>query len=200
MKLFTSALLVASSFLVSSCISCIHRSVSGTVTTTETTDMPEMPEAPEASTTPDSLMMTKEMLSKVYPTIGKVLKTSYYDFIVNKTKVTDNVSIIPNLMDIAPENGYRFLIVYLTIRNTDHIKRKNLKHGEVWICKGGFQYKFKSTGSMTSESSVDGLGEKYDHQDNSSILIYKIPKVLNGAAYFQPTALKMDERISLGSI
>ena len=45
MKLFTSALLVASSFLVSSCISCTHRSVGGTVTTTETADMPEMPKA-----------------------------------------------------------------------------------------------------------------------------------------------------------
>lgn len=191
MKLFMCAMLIALPVLLTSCFSCSHHFEYTKVETTQT--FPAQPIS-------DSLIVNKDALSKDYPSLGKVLKTRYFDFSVYKLVLSDNKSALPNQMKIEPEEGYRFLILYLTVKKKDQVKIKNLKEGEVWIYKDGWQYKYMASGSVKTEVEGKSFWDEKNLADNSIVLVYKIPKAFKGAAYFQPAALKMDERISLGNI
>ena len=191
MKLFTCAMLIALSVILTSCFSGSHHFEYTKVETTQT--FPIQP-------IPDSLIVNKDALSKDYLSLGKVLKTRYFDFRVYKLVLSDNKSVLPNQMKIEPEEGYRFLILYLTVKKKNQVKIKNLKEGEVWIYKDGWQYKYTASGSVKTEVEGKSFWDEKNPADNSIVLVYKIPKAFKGAAYFQPTDLKMDERISLGNI
>ena len=191
MKLFTWAKLVALPVFLTICFSCSHHFEYTKVESSQT--FPVQPIS-------DSLKVNKDALSKDYPSIGKVLKTHNFDFKIYKLVLSDNKSVLPNQMKIEPEDGFRFLILYLTVKKKDDIKIMNLKEGEVWIYKDGWQYKYMASGSVKTEVKGETFWDEKNLDDNSIVLVYKIPKAYKGAAYFQPTELEMDERISLGII
>jgi len=191
MKLLTIALLVTIPFFISSCVSCSHQVDYGSKTTTTTT---------ETVIGPDSLDAKNDMVNKVYPTIGKVLKTKYFDFTVNKIKVTDNIDIVKGFINVDVDKGYRFLILYLTVKNNDKVNLKAFGNGELWVYKNGRKYKYTTTESVKIEMSGGVLEITNPGEKLSTMLIYKISKTINGTAYFLPFPLIDNERISLGNI
>jgi hypothetical protein len=191
MKLFTIALLVTIPFFISSCISCSHHIDYGSSTTTTTT---------ETVVGSDSLKTKNDTLNKVYPTIGKVLKTTYFDFIVNKIKVTENIDIIKGFINVESDRGTRFLILYLTVKNNDKADLKAFRNGEIWVYKNDMKYKYGTTGTVKIEGDGLNLSITKRGEKQSTVLIYKIPKTMTGSAYFLPSPLIGNERISLGNI
>jgi hypothetical protein len=131
--------------------------------------------------------------------IGDVLKTEYFDVVVNKISISDKVSTGNEFADKGTEQGNRFLIINVTFKNTDKESRM-LFDGSLWINYNGRDYEFDKSETIM----YDGWGLFLD-QINPLIsittnLVYKIPIEIKGPAFYQPGRSSKSDLIFLGNI
>jgi len=197
MKKFINVFLLAGTIFISSCISVTSNSGSGTTTSGEMT-IPGDAYKVETVTGSGYFDVKKDIENKDYPKIGKVLKTKYFDVTVNKIIKTDHINY--GIVNMEAGNGYKFLRLEVTVKNSDKVNRKIYSDGFLWVYGNGKRYKFEVTQSITG----DGIGFKSEDilpsASKSTNMMYKIANEVKGAAYFQPEKSNNDERISLGNI
>ena len=131
--------------------------------------------------------------------VGEVLKTEYFEIVVNKVQVKDRVSTGNEFSDLKPENGNSYLIINATFKNTDEESRM-LVDGSVWINYNGKNYEFDKSETILAEGWGLLLDQINPLTSKTTNLVYKIPTEIKGEAYWQPGRSDDDEKISLGTL
>ena len=141
----------------------------------------------------------KEKASASDVQIGQTLKTQYFDVTVNSAKTSKGVKTGNEFGDVAPEEGNKFLIIDITLKNTDNESRM-MFDGEVMINYNGKEYKYEQPELIAAE----GWGMIMDNINplvtKKTKLVYKIPAEITGEAFYYPARSGDDDRISLGTI
>jgi hypothetical protein len=141
----------------------------------------------------------KESESAAGVQIGQTLKTKYFDVTVNSAKTSKDVKTGNEFGDVAPEEGNKFLIIDITLKNTDNESRM-MFDGEVKISYNGKEYKYEQPELIAAE----GWGMIMDNINplvtKKTKLVYKIPAEITGEAFYYPARSGDDDRISLGTI
>ena len=203
--------MLAGTFFISSCISVTSNSGSGK----ETTSISTIPGS-ETSPSPNAIIkykvetttgtgyfdVKKDIENKDFPKIGKVLKTKYFDVKVDKVIKNDGITMgVPMIsIESVPGKGYKYLILLVTVKNTDKVNRKMFTDGFLYVYSNDKRYKFEISQSV----SGDGFGfikeDILPSKSKTTNMLYKIADEVKGAAYFQPEKSNKDGRISLGEI
>lgn len=131
--------------------------------------------------------------------IGQVLKTEYFDIVVNKASIESKVSTGNEFADLEAEQGNKYLIINATFKNTDTESRM-LMEGSVWISANGKEYEFDKAETIMLEGWGLLLDQINPMVSKTTNLVYKIPADLKGTASWQPGRSDSDERIILGNI
>jgi len=192
MKLLVGAFLLAIPVFISSCISCSHHEESGTIISKV-----------ETVSGTGYFDVKKDTLSKKYPSIGKVLRTKYFDVTVDKLLATDAIHVVKNNiinLDLEAEAGNRFLILSVVVKNIDAKNRKMFSDGVIWIYSNGKRYKYDLSESIKSDGYGFILEDIKPGKSETTNIVYKISSTVRGVAYFQPEGSNDDERICLGKI
>ena len=143
---------------------------------------------------------TKETKSKVYSKIGEVLKTEFFDVTVNKIFLTDFINFHNEFMDVKAGEGNKFLILNVTVKNTDKETRTMFSDGILWINYNGQEYKYETSETILNEGWGFILDAINPLVSKTTRIVYKMPKEVTGEAYFQSSRSNNDERIYLGEI
>ncbi|MES2486166.1 MAG: DUF4352 domain-containing protein [Bacteroidota bacterium] len=130
--------------------------------------------------------------------IGQVLKTDYFDIVVNKIDIQDKVNTGNQYSDLKPEQDIKYLIINTTFKNTDAESRM-ITDGSVWINYNGKDYEFDKSEVIISEGYGVMLEQINPLTTKTTNLVYKIPAEITGSAYLQPGRANDDERIFLGT-
>lgn len=131
--------------------------------------------------------------------VGQVLKTDYFDIVVNRVSFENSVRTGNEFADLAPEQGIVYLIFNVSFKNTDTESRM-LSEGSVWINYNNKDYEFdKSEGVF-----IDGWGLLLDQINplvtKTTNLVYKIPSEIKGSVYWKPGRSSKNQRIFLGNL
>lgn len=130
--------------------------------------------------------------------VGEVLKTQYFDIIVNKVTVNDRVNTGNEFADLKPEQGNKYLIINASFKNTDNESRM-LLDGSVWITYNGKEYEYDKSETVMLEGWGLLLDQINPLTTKTTNLVYKIPAEITGPAFWQPGRADSDERIFLGT-
>ena len=207
MKKFTNVFLLAGTIFISSCISVTSNSGSGK----ETTSVSTIPGS-EISPSPNAIArykvesvkgsgyfdVNKDIANKVFPKIGEVLKTKYFEVTVTKIIKSDYLNF--GIIKLDADNGYSLIRLEVTIKNTDNVKRKMFPEGFLWVYGNNIKYKFEITETVSGDGIGFNSAEILPSASESTNIIYKIANDIKGAAYFQPEQSDKSGRISLGKI
>jgi len=131
--------------------------------------------------------------------VGDVLKTEYFEIIVNKVDVQNKVDTGNQYLDLQPEEGVTYLIINTTFKNTDNESRM-LEDGSVWINYNGKDYEFDKSEMIMAEGWGLMLDQINPLTSKTTRLVYKIPTEIKGNAFWQPGRADDDERILLGTL
>ena len=130
--------------------------------------------------------------------IRNVLKTDYFDVTVDDVKTVKSVAI-DDIQDLKEEAGNKYLVIDITLKNTDKESRM-MFDGAVIIKANGQEYKYEEAETIFA----DGWGILMDNINplvtKKTKLVYKIPEELKGTAYYNPARSDADEVINLGAI
>lgn len=132
-------------------------------------------------------------------TVGKVLKTKYFEIVVNKVEVKDRVSTGNEFADLKPEAGNKYLIISTTFKNIDKESRM-ISEGTVWIKYNGKKYEFDKSEVVLLEGWGAMLEQLNPLTSKTTKLVYKLPAEITGTAYWQPGRSGKKELINLGEI
>ncbi len=143
----------------------------------------------------------KESESAAGVQIGQTLKTKYFDVTVNSAKTSKAIKTGNEfgIGDVAAEEGNKFLIIDLTLKNTDTESRV-MFDGEVKINYNGKDYKYENAEFIGAEGwgmIVDNINPLVTKKTK---LVYKIPAEITGEAFYYPARSGYNDRISLGTI
>ena len=137
---------------------------------------------------------------KSYPKIGEILKTEYFDVTVNKIAVTDFINFHNEFMNVKAGNGNKFLLLNVTVKNTDTESRMMFSDGIIWMNYNGKEYKFETSETILAEGWGFIMDDINPLVSKTTNIAYKIPSDIKGEAYFQSGRSNDDERIFLGTI
>lgn len=130
--------------------------------------------------------------------IRNTLKTEYFDVTVENVKTAKSVKI-DEFQDLKEEAGNKYLIIELTLKNTDKESRM-MFNGSVIIKSNGQEYKYEDAETVLA----DGWGIIMDNINplvtKKTKLVFKISDELKGTAYYNPARSDEDEVINLGPI
>ena len=125
--------------------------------------------------------------------LNTVLKTQYFDVTVTGFKVAASIPAV----ELKAEEGNTFLIIDVTIKNTDTESRM-MFDGEIVINANGKDYTFEQAEIVPE----DGYNMIMDNINplvtKKTKLVYKIPTELSGTAYYKPGRSEDDQKILLG--
>jgi hypothetical protein len=169
-------MLIASGIMISGLISC------GEESSTQT----------EVATSGEEKKVSAEV------GIRNTLKTEYFDVTVDDVKTRKSVKI-DEFQDLKEEAGNKYLIIDVTLKNTDKESRM-MFDGMVIIKADGQEYKYEEAETILA----DGWGLIMDNVNplvtKKTKLVYKIPEELKGTAYYNPARSDADQVINLGAI
>lgn len=153
------------------------------------------PSTAEAGNTAAASNESKKESSEVG--VGQTLKTEYFDVTVNSMKVSDRVSTGNEFADLKKEDGNRYVIIDLTLKNTDSESRM-MFDGELHIDENGKDLSYENAEMVMA----DGWGIIMDNINprvtKKTKVVYKIPSDLKGKAYYHSG--RGDGRIYIGDI
>jgi len=131
--------------------------------------------------------------------ILETLKTDYFDVTVNSVKVEDHVNTGDEFTNIPKEDGAKFLILDLSIKNTDSESR-TMYDGDILVNFNGKDFKFDHAETILA----DGWGILLDQinplMTKKTKVVYKIPAELKGPAFYNPGRADANQKIFLGEI
>lgn len=131
--------------------------------------------------------------------VGQVLKTQYFEIVVNKVSLNESVNTGNEFADLKAEQGNMYLIINATFKNIDNESRM-LMDGSVWINYNGKDYEFDKAETVMLEGWGLILDQINPLTSKTTNLVYKIPAEIKGDAYWQPGRANDDERILLGNL
>jgi hypothetical protein len=130
--------------------------------------------------------------------INQTLKTEYFDVTVNSVRTAKTVKI-DEFEELKQEEGNKYLILDITLKNTDKESRM-MFDGVVKINANGQEYKYEQAEPVMAE----GWGMIMDNINplvtKRTRLVYKIPAALTGTGVYNPGRSDEDEVINLGNI
>ena len=130
--------------------------------------------------------------------VGDVLKTRYFDVVVNQVGLQRSVRI-DGFQDLKPVQDIQYLIINVSFKNTDTESRM-LDEGSVWIKYNNKNYQFDKSETILK----DGWGLFLDQINplvtKTTNIVYKIPMEIKGPAYWQPGRANNNQRIYLGDL
>ena len=130
--------------------------------------------------------------------IRNTLKTEYFDVTVESVKTAKSVKI-DGFQDLKEEAGNKYLVIDVTLKNTDKESRM-MFDGTVVVKANGQEYKYEEAETILA----DGWGIIMDNINplvtKKTKLVYKIAEELKGTAYYNPARSDADEVINLGTI
>jgi len=131
--------------------------------------------------------------------IGEVLKTDYFDVVVNNASIDNHISTGNQFVDIPEQPGNKFVILDVTFKNTDNESRM-LTDGELIINSNGKEYKYEKSETIM----LEGWGLIIDNinplTSKTTKIVYKIPSDIKGVAFYRPGRAGHDEVILLGNL
>jgi len=131
--------------------------------------------------------------------IGEVLKTDYFDVVVNNVTIDNHISTGNQFADIPEQPGNKFVILDVTFKNTDNESRM-LTDGELIINSNGKEYKYEKSETIM----LEGWGLIIDNINplttKTTKIVYKIPSDIKGVAFYRPGRAGHDEVILLGNL
>ncbi|HYE56266.1 MAG TPA: DUF4352 domain-containing protein [Chitinophagaceae bacterium] len=131
--------------------------------------------------------------------IGQVLKTDYFDVTVNSAEVSDHVNTGDEMTSVPKEEGAKFLIIDLTLKNTDTESRMMID-GDVLINYNGKELKFDNTELIAEEGWGIIMDQINPLMTKKTKVVYKIPAEVKGPAYYNPGRSDSDQKIYLNDI
>jgi hypothetical protein len=132
-------------------------------------------------------------------TVGEVLKTDYFDIIVNKVRLEESVNTGNEFANLKSEQGNMYLIINASFKNTDTESRM-LSEGSVFINYNGKNYEFDKSESIMLEGWGLFLDQLNPLTTKTTNLVYKIPAEIKGDAFWQPGRADSDQKILLGNL
>lgn len=154
--------------------------------------------ATTTETSSSSQNEVKEEKQKVIG-VGDVLKTNYFEIVVNKVSLEESVNTGNQFADLKAEDGNLYLIINASFKNTDNESRM-LSDGSVWINYNGKDYEYDKTETVMLKGWGIILDQINPLTTKTTNLVYKIPTEIKGDAYWQPGRASSDERILLGNL
>lgn len=115
----------------------------------------------------------------------QTLHTEYFDVTVDRASVVDRVNTGNEFADLPEEEGNKYLLIYLTVTNTDKESRM-MFDGEVEIKSGDQVFKYEQTELVAAEGwglIVDNLNPGVTKRTK---LVYKIPSTAKGQVFYLP--------------
>lgn len=131
--------------------------------------------------------------------IGEVLKTDYFDVVVNNVTTDNRISTGNEYTDIPEQPGNKFVILDVTFKNTDNESRM-LMDGELIINSNGKEYTYEKSESIMLEGWGLFLDNINPLTTKSTKIVYKIPSEIKGIAFYRPGRAGHDEVILLGNL
>jgi hypothetical protein len=127
-------------------------------------------------------------------TLNQWMPTEYFSVMVKAVKIVDHLTI-DELNELKREEGNKYLIVDIALKNTDKESRL-MFDGEITTADG-----------KSFEQTETVMAEGYGIMDNinpgvqkNTKLVYKIPADLSGKLYYHPARSSSSDRISLGGL
>lgn len=126
------------------------------------------------------------------------LQTKYFQVTVTDVKISKSVKTGNQFSDLKPEEGNKFVILGITLKNTDNESRMMFE-GKLIIDYNGKQYSFEQSEPVFAEGW--GITENINPMvTKKTKVVYKIPDEISGTAYYNPARSENDEVIFLGPI
>jgi hypothetical protein len=128
-------------------------------------------------------------------TIGSVFNGQYFDVTIDKAFLAEGNSGKDETTSLPKDDGTRYFIIGITIKNTDTEKRI-MPDGRLQIEDGANELKFdnesivEAQGGVLTESADPGI-------TNKGKLVYRVPAGVKGKAYYYPDADNSSQRIFL---
>jgi len=135
-----------------------------------------------------------------YPKIGEVLKTQYFDVTVNKASINDLIDLKKEYLNVKAGKGSTFLILNVTIKNTDSKARSMYTDGTLWINYYGKDYSFENAEIVIADGWNYMADEIDPLKSKTTNIAFKIPGSIRGDTYFQPCSTEDEKRIYIGKI
>lgn len=131
--------------------------------------------------------------------VGETLSTEYFDVIVNKVSLQDQVNTGNQFADLKKEEGNQYLILNTTFKNTDNESRMIID-GEVLINYNGKEYLFDKSETVMLEGWGTMLEQLNPLTSKTTNLVYKIPNEISGQAFYRPGRSSSSDLIAIGNI
>jgi hypothetical protein len=129
--------------------------------------------------------------------VGDHLKTEYFDIVVNSVKLDKSVNTGNPYTNLKPEEGNVYVIIDLTLKNTDKETRM-MFDGSLVLDDNGKQMKYEQAETVLA----DGYGIIMENINpgitKRTKLVYKIPADAKGVLYYHPSRSGEDAMIALG--
>ena len=124
------------------------------------------------------------------------MKTEYFDIKVNEAKIQDAVNTGNEFADLKKENGNKYIIVDVTLKNTDKESRM-MFDGELLVDQGGSTLKYENAETVME----DGWGLIMDNINpgvtKTTKIVYKVPADLKGIVYYHPSRAEDEQKIEI---
>jgi Domain of unknown function (DUF4352) len=126
----------------------------------------------------------------------KVLRTRYFNVVVDTAEIFDSINDIDALMSLPYEAGNEYFVINISFKNTDN-ESKMMPDGELGISHGNSETKYDSPEilmmkgwGVLMENIEPGITKK-------TRIVYKIPAGITGKAYYYPDVSYNQDRIFL---
>lgn len=137
-----------------------------------------------------------ESSSKVVE-LGQPLQTDYFSVKVNKFDLKDKVSTGNEFADLKKEEGNKYVIINVTLKNTDSESRM-MFDGELLVKSGGKDYKYENAETVMAEGWGILMENINPGVTKTTNIVYKVPSDLKGDVYYVPA--RSSEMIKIGTL
>jgi len=131
--------------------------------------------------------------------VGEVLKTQYFDVTINKTALKPIIHF-NEYSNYKAGEGNIYLIMNITIKNTDTESRTMFSDGTIFIKTVDKEYKFETSETIIEDGWGFILEDINPLVTKTTNIVFKIPNNLEGDVSFQPGRSEDDEKIYIGKI
>jgi hypothetical protein len=136
-------------------------------------------------------------VAKKYPGIGETIKTGYFEVKVTSAKFYKFITAREGLINFKKDAKDRYLLLGITIKNTDKEARTLFDAGPILINVNNKEYSFDRPEPTNAEGwglSPEALNPTIS---KSTFLVYKIPREMTGDVLWRPNRADVNQKIAL---
>jgi hypothetical protein len=136
-------------------------------------------------------------IAKKYPGIGETVKTGYFEVKVNSAKFYKFITAREGLINFKKDAKDRYLLLGITIKNTDKEARTIFDAGPIMINFNNKEYSF----DRPEPTNAEGWGLSAEPinpaESKTTFLVYKIPREMTGEVFWRPDKTDVKKMISI---